>query len=466
MNGEASFFSVIAAALGALFGGTGTLLVKEWRSGGWPWRRKDVTEDKFSVSVSAFRASDTSEFVQYGEHLLEKARKISLIGTGLNILHKDPVLTSVMTRASEGECDLEIFLADPWSPNVEVRLIEEESGRNVPPVGRQGLIQRLRSILDMRRNLGMSPHVSIRLFRNYPTFALLIIDANYFIYPYGYAELGNYSPVLGFSADEPSHADIVTFLQNHYQSVKKASYEAEIGIQSGSQNIMQYREHLVAFALYLVPSRNSGWYEFGSEILGYDVRDNKLVSSTYANEVGSAHHFGFHLTISDVLYFSGKEEMRSLIAEIRFLAQEVPRFKLSSLSVMSSMPDSKSISLVPHDESGMLEILHSESVARLFRRSLASDYTLGIAAAVRDNRHARSEAMLKRYRAPYILGSYRPHFTLMTNVNEADQPAIVKVLNNEIASRDLSALTVDTLCVMTQQSPGSRWHILEEIELA
>src|SRR5207237_263634 len=95
-----------------------------------------------------FALSDSGEFVEQMERLLKQARRVVLIGTGLNILQRDPLRRDLIVRAAAGECELEIFLADPFSPAIENRLIEEEAGAMRPPVGKPGLLARLDTLLD------------------------------------------------------------------------------------------------------------------------------------------------------------------------------------------------------------------------------------------------------------------------------------------------------------------------------
>lgn len=68
---------------------------------------------------------------------------------------------------------------------------------------------------------------------------------------------------------------------------------------------------MAKFAVYFVPKSDSSFYEFGSQILGYDLRARRSVriSSSLEQELGKiddtwvqdARPYGFHVTICDAL---------------------------------------------------------------------------------------------------------------------------------------------------------------------
>ena len=51
-----------------------------------------------------------------------------MIGTGLNIIRRDDIRKMLFSRIKDN-CHIEIYAANPFSPNVEARLIEEENRR-------------------------------------------------------------------------------------------------------------------------------------------------------------------------------------------------------------------------------------------------------------------------------------------------------------------------------------------------
>ncbi len=418
-----------------------------------------------AVVQRSFARSDSAAFRDCIESLLPKVRRLVLIGTGLNILHHDPFLIDITNRAARGDCHLEIFLADPASPAVETRLIEEELGILQPPVGRSGLKARLKMLMKLIERLGRPQTIRIGLFRHYPTFALLILDQDYFFYPYGYATLGNFSPVVRFSKDLVADRGVIEFFDEQYRLVKSSATDASTTL-SLRRKPPAGAEGLHAFALYFVPDEDSDLYRFGTQVLGYDVRKGKMATSPWQEQVHAARDFGFHLTLCDVLYFLHEAEVAQAVAEVEFLAEEFKPFRLTNLQLKCGFPDDHSAAIVPEDPSGTLEALHHELVHRVYRRTAASNFTLGRGGRERDNPSRRRRLMLKRYKAPYVLHRFQPHFTLLTNVTPDAWPSVQEPLQKLFADTIREkTVRVGELAVMSRSSPDIPWTIEKEIYL-
>ncbi len=388
----------------------------------------DSISGRFGGADLVFPVSDANNFRMYVEERVRQASsEITLIGTGLNILHREPFLVEVIDRATKGQFRLGIYLADPSSPDVETRLIEEELGMLKPPVGRSGLLKRLDTVIETRKALGNSDRISINLFQHYPTMAYLIIDDEYFVYPYGYATLGNFSPVLHFSKTILAHQGFVTYIEKQVNLIKSASVEAEY-YQIRKRAISVDMDRLYALAVYIVPSPESALYQFGSRVLGYDLRTLQPVASAYSEYVVKACDYGFHLTLADVLYFYSPHEVQLARTHLQFLGSEFSTFKLMDMRVQAGFPNPHCISLSVDDPSGALEAIHTELVYRLYRRALGTNYTLANLPLDRDNLGQRAELMKLHYGAPYILKQYRPHFTLLDNVPQEKQSELAAAL--------------------------------------
>ncbi len=438
----------------------------------WPDIIKDyekyIQEDLIipkSRDVRIFAKSEDSDFYKYFSQLVSNAKHITLVGTGLNIIQSDTIREEAFKRAKSGECELKIYLADPESPAVESRLIEEELGKTKPRVGYEGLCNHLESMLQDWNDLDCPENLILYLFSNYPTFALLIVDDNYFIYPYGYATLGNFSPVLQFSGHSPNHKDFINFLDEHRKLIEKRAQRVE--------HVFKYRKRkghdlneLHSFALFFIPAEDSNFYRYGSNILGYDIRRKRKIESQWADLVGTASDYGFHLTICDVLYFLNENEMKYAMKEVEYLTKQISCFSISGLQLKTSFPNQTSISIAIDDPSGSLEALHHEIVHRVYRRSVASNYTLKLAKLDRDEDLQRAKLMINRYRAPYILKRYSPHFTLLTNVESQEMSLHREELERDFpVAGEKSIIDVDRIAVMSRPSPNDLWVIEEELPL-
>jgi len=416
-------------------------------------------------NVETFAASDSREFRNRVEALILAARHVVLIGTGLNLLNRDPFAREVILRAAHGDCRLEIYLADPASPRVRMRLAEEELGNYKPPVGRKGLEIRLTTLLAAWRSAGRPSSIKIGLFSHYLTMATLLIDDDYFVYPYGFATLGNFSPVLYLSKTNPANAGFIEFLELQYQLVKEHSIDAETVVVHRSKKRRRF-DQLVPFALYYVPPAESALYEFGTKVLGYDIRDRQLIKSPWSDDVGSAAAFGFHLTLADALYFFTEAEVRAVVADLEIRLQDFASFDVGNFRICERFPDKRSVSLRFDDNSGSLEALHHELVHCAYSLAAESDYSLGRAALTRDSDSHRAATMIKHYQAPYILGRFQPHFTLATNVEHKRQGPLRAEVEKFAESKQLeSTVRIARLAVMSRDPGRDQWVIIDELTL-
>ena len=425
----------------------------------------DRSADK-KPSVEIFARSDSAEFAQQFESLALKADRIVLIGTGINILHRDPILLDLLDRVSKGKCTLEIYLANPFSRQIEARLIEEETGNIKPPVGKQGLIQRIETILEKQRELGYPPNFVLSLFSNYPTVAMFIIDTEYFLYPYGFALLGNLSPVMQFSRNDPSERAMVDFMEGQYQRIKASSTEAQL-VMDVHYHRRPAMDKLTPFAVYLIPEAESSLYQFGSQVTGYDVYDNRQILSPWASSVGSAGDFGFHLTVADALFLYNARDFDLLAKEIEFLLQGIPPIKLD-IEFKVGFPNESSLSIVCQETSGVLESLHHEMVARCYRSAAGSNYDLGNIKTDRKGDPTRTSWMTQRYHAPYILQKFQPHFTLLSNLPSAPEERqkvieeVGKAYEEQIQQKQVE---FRSLFIMRRPQRTRPWQIAKELRI-
>jgi hypothetical protein len=411
-----------------------------------------------------FARSDSSEFAQRFETLARQADRIVLIGTGINILHRDPVLLDLLERVVQKKCTLEVYLANPFSRQVEARLVEEEMGNIKPPVGKQGLIQRLETMLEKQTELGDPPNFTLSLFSNYPTVAMFIIDTEYFLYPYGYTLLGNLSPVMQFSRAHPGDRAMIDFMEGQYQRVKAGSVNARLVMDVYHRRKVQVGR-LVPFAAYLIPPAESPLYRFGSEVLGYDVHENRQIASPFAPWVGDAADFGFHVTVADALYMYTQRDIDLLQKEIEFLLQGLPPVPIR-LQLKEGFPNKSSVSLLCQNDNGVLEYLHHELVTRCYRTAAGSNYDLGQVSADRGGTSERTRLMIQHYHAPYVLGRFQPHFTLLTAL-PAEEHEREKVLEQLCQAYEeqvpAGEIELCELYLMRRPQMNRPWQIAREL---
>lgn len=410
-----------------------------------------------------FDMSDSSPMRMWMEQRMLKAKRIVLIGTGLNILHNDPFLHRVMEYAASGRCALRIYLADPSSSAVQNRLIEEELGSHRPPVGRPGLVSRLKTLSSLWEELGRPSSIKLRVFQHYPTFAVLIVDDQYLFYPYGYARLGNFSPVFRFVRGRERDKAAIDFLDEHCRLVKQSAIDLQScpGLATSLNP-----DALVPMALFFIPPQHSALYRFGSEVLGYDVRRSERRQTPWSQHVRGAGAFGFHLTMADVLYFANQAQVAAIKAEVAFLLRDFQPIVLGDLKLRESFPSARAVGISVSDPTGALEALHAELVHRVYARSAASNYSLRRAPRDRDGNYSRAQFMIHRYRAPYILRKFDPHFTLLDTVTQTEQPQCVEKLQAQFRQAvEFEPIAMESLAVMTGPAADGCWRIDSELPL-
>jgi hypothetical protein len=315
-------------------------------------------------------------------------------------------------------------------------------------------------LLQMWRDRGRPDTIKLRVFDHYPTMAVLIIGSDFFFYPYGYARLGNFSPMFHFSDKDENDRGVTEFLKDHYRRVRDAGLDLETALEPAKAR------ELFPFAVYFVPEESTALYPWGSEILGYDVRKRSRWETPYAPQLASAPRFGFHLTICDAVYFLHPAQIEAVTAEIKFLATEFRPFTLTELRPEWPFPGPKLLSLSAQDPSGSLEALHHELVFRVQRRASASHYTLKQAQPDRDADLHRASLMIQRYLAPYVLSRYRPHFTLLDALRGPEGESTRLRIAGDFEARAIpSTILVDHLALMTRTEPDGPWSIKEEIRL-
>lgn len=152
----------------------------------------ESTESSPPLFVASYPYSEDQAFQHALMSSLNRAHRIVMIGYGLNPLWQPEVREIVAARANEG-ASVRICLADVGSPAVAFRLGEEELRHSARMTLERlaGLVEEVADYFSSR-----APSVQISVFRNYLTFATVIVDDNAFVYPYAYELLGNDSPVF------------------------------------------------------------------------------------------------------------------------------------------------------------------------------------------------------------------------------------------------------------------------------
>ncbi|MFX0199465.1 MAG: DUF1045 domain-containing protein [Candidatus Hodarchaeota archaeon] len=420
---------------------------------------------KSSFFLKTYPRSQHPEFFSEVERLVPKAREITLIATGLNLIWEKHIVDLLISRARSGEVRVTICMGNPFSPHVQDRLIEEEMRGTRPPVGRDGIERNVKALVQRIHEIGNPNGISVCLFEHYPTFATLIFDQDIFVYPYAYIILGNVSPIFHLLNDGSEEARF--FISNAERIVRDAVPAEDV--VSSRLSRKHYSKDWIAAAVYIIPDEDEPLYQFGSSVLGYDVRNQKSLERTLESildvrpYVGEAVQYGFHATLGDALFFATQAEIDRVMAELRMLAEDFPAFTLSNFRITDNFHSEQELVILCDDESGVSEALHHELVSRVYSVAISSIYLAGkTRKKIVSTSYDRANLMMKRYGSPYILEEFKLHFTLCAAApTDADlRKDILKRLrsayNKKVGNKDLQ---VDEICLLIKSDSDETWRI-------
>jgi hypothetical protein len=420
------------------------------------------------IVVRTYPRSQSHEFFSDVEQLVRVASNITLIATGLNMLWDKNILDILIERAQSRNAQVTVCLGNTRSPHVLDRIIEEEMYENRSPFGR-GFIERNVQTLVERLTLAGNPSTfRVLLFDHYPTFATLIFDDKIFVYPYAYQMLGNMSPIFQIQDTGTPEAE---FFKAHVKRVLNDAVPALDRVRI-RQNSGLYSATWRSAAVFLIPDKDTDLYRAGSAVLGYDIWRQcdvavPMGSADLRSYVGDAANFGFHITVADVLYFSNDAEIERIRAELRMLTEEFAPIRLTSFDLADRFQDPNAVVLRVSDESGALEAIHLELVARMYSLAISSAYKAGRTPKRIPPGDARARLMVKRYGAPYIIKEFNPHFTLCSAMpeDEMERAEVVRGLESCVESGVREACEIGELVLVVRNAEESRWQVLESFRL-
>lgn len=421
--------------------------------------------------LKTYPRSQHPDFFAEVERLVPKAKNIVLIATGLNLIWEKHIIDMLVERSQSGDASVTICLGNPFSPHVEDRLVEEEMYGNSPPVGRDGVARSAKDLVQRMRDAGRPKDLSICLFEHYPTFATLIFDQHIFVYPYAYITLGNESPIFHLCNDGSEESKF--FIANANNIIRDA-VQAEDVVKSRKSRKF-FNEKWIGAAVYIVPHEGSSFYVWGSEMLGYDLRNAASVVDNLEDlkiirpYVGEAALYGFHATLADALFFATQAEIERVKAELRFLAEDFRPFVLSNFRVSDAFRGGQEIVLACDDPSGAAEAIHNELISRMYRVAISSTYLAGqTKKKVPPESRSRTGMMLSRYGSPYIMQHFQPHFTLCSSapVEEPERRELLAAIDRRVAALEIEPeLEVDEICLLTWNPKDKLWSIRERYPL-
>ena len=420
--------------------------------------------DKLGFILNTYPLSEDREFSKEVKDLVARAKKITLIGTSLNLIEQENIIDLLIQQANQNrQSSITICLANPSSSHIEDRLTEEGMSGGLPaPVGHEKIRGSISNLMRKLENAGYPSNFEVLLFENYPTLATLIFDKDIFIYPYTYKTLGNYSPIFHLKDDESEETKF--FLSNANKIIDDAIPVRDF--VRTCRDRKYYSEKWIAAAVYLIPEKNQPFYKFGSAILGYDIweqkalEDKRIVKPDY---VGEAANFGFHATIGDALYFVNEAEIDRIKAELKMLAEKIPPFTLQELKIVDRYDKEGDIVIHCEDKTGVSEAIHSELIHCFYRSAISSTYRAEQTEKLSMVKNSeRAKFMINKYGSPYILREFNLHFTLCTSPprDSSARSELVselkKKFDDEVSSYQVE---INKIHLLLKRKDDERWKI-------
>ena len=171
------------------------------------------------------------------------------------------------------------------------------------------------------------------------------------------------------------------------------------------------------YAVYLAPPPASRFWQLGSAWLGRDAWLNRPAalpsgwSAADADRVAAAARYGWHATLRAPFALAEGASEAAVHATLRTLARRFATFGLT---------------LAPATLSGfaaLRPVSGQPQVAELATAALLALDALAAPAPVRTGLSAREAELCRRWGYPYVFECYRCHFTLTSQLAEADIPS-------------------------------------------
>jgi tryptophan 2,3-dioxygenase len=433
-------------------------------------RRRQILEQEFEARRKElgleviYETSSSSALRKRIEELIASSKNIAWVGTAIHLLDIVPIWDTLIGRAQSGESKVEIYLANPYSRHVNARLIEEKF-RTDPTIGREGIINRIEGLLSVQARKGIpNSQLQVRLFNHYPTAAILVFDSYLVVYHYGYQELGNLSPAFCYRRQR---SDLAGHYLDMYQRIKRDSVPAKWVMREHGRlhHSQEWARELSWFAVYLVPERNSEFYQVWSKLVGYDIwqeRELEPPSDVIKELRGNAHTFGCHITLLDAMGVWSEAQLGVMREELCWLASQYQPTTLRNLGYLKGFKKNALVAGFA-DDSGQLESLQAELLVRFATQAATSNYKIeGHPAATLDLSNDRIRHMTARYHTPFCLSEFQPHVTVLGDLkNKAIDRAgeLVAKAGGEVL--ETASLHFDAVCFM-ERSNNSFWRISEK----
>jgi len=212
----------------------------------------------------------------------------------------------------------------------------------------------------------------------------------------------------------------------------------------------------IEFAIYFIPE--GAIYNLGSQIIGYDIKKKLVTKNTSIEELpnNNAAHYGFHLTLTDVVQINANQ--LSKVLKLTKAICKISVFKNISIKLdkMGIMPNANVYAL-QFKNSIKLWILHVFLVIFVQRLGTGSGYKHNV------NMSAWRRVKTRHFLSPYIFDDFLPHISLASDVDRNTANKLHELINKKLPK--LSVLKIGTIAVVVRRGESKYFEILETIKL-
>jgi 2'-5' RNA ligase len=229
------------------------------------------------------------------------------------------------------------------------------------------------------------------------------------------------------------------------------------------------------FAIYFVPAADDPFYQLGTQILGYDVRNTAPASMRADLQddfgrfdvkwVSLSRPFGFHVTICDALDCEWakialvERELKDLLGCFN-PANEFVLFRDQETPIgVWGRSGAYCVTLL-YRANAALSMLHALLIGRINPLGTGSDYLRDYLTKRRFSETLHRAQQLRLFASPYVLDNWHPHFTLLNPYTEADSTTMVSRFIRLSAS--YNRLAISSLCLLVQDHDQANWRIYRE----
>ena len=224
------------------------------------------------------------------------------------------------------------------------------------------------------------------------------------------------------------------------------------------------------YAIYYAPAPESELNRFGAHLLGYDAHSGDdlpfpdgvtQTTPDWRDLSQDPRKYGFHATLKAPMALAPGTTEAELVAACESFADTA-----RPIPVIKPVVDSISgfIAVIPAAPSAELERLAADCTRAFdsFRTPLTPE-----------DRARRNPARLTprqceyldRWGYPYVMEEFRFHMTLTGRLPTARREDVLAMLRGRFSATGLKTLAIDTIALFRQQTPDSRFRIIERWKL-